>query len=179
MNPSMKITSDRHTQRYFNLVGNAWSSLKSCSCMAVEKSRSMCVRFGHLLANSCSTVCVMSSMGSSMYRNEAPNLTLYARIDLVKKIITTGSAPRPGISIFFYIFLRTNFKIFHRIWGRERKKNFKFIMISLSIVGFVSFFRPKKSCLFHMNFMAGKSQFTKKKVQITGYCAEPSFSSKA
>lgn len=51
-------------------------SLKSCSCMAVEKSSSMWVRLGHLLLSSCSTVWVMSSMGSSMYRSDGPNRML-------------------------------------------------------------------------------------------------------
>ena len=43
-----------------------WSSLKSCSCMAVLKSNSMCVKLGHFALNSCSTVCVINSMGSSI-----------------------------------------------------------------------------------------------------------------
>lgn len=38
----------------------------------VEKSNSICVRFGHLAANSCSTVCVINSIGSSIYRNVGP-----------------------------------------------------------------------------------------------------------
>ena len=76
MNPSMKITSLKQMHMYFNFVGNACISEKSWSCMAVEKSKSMCVKFGHLLANSCKTVCVMSSMGSSMYLREGPNLML-------------------------------------------------------------------------------------------------------
>lgn len=51
-------------------------SLKSWSCMAVLKSSNMCVRLGHLLASSCRTVCVISSMGSSMYRRDGPKRTL-------------------------------------------------------------------------------------------------------
>ena len=51
-------------------------SLKSWSCMAVEKSSKMWVKLGHLLANSWRTVWVMSSIGSSKYRRDAPNLEL-------------------------------------------------------------------------------------------------------
>lgn len=70
------MTSDKQIHMYFNFVGNACISEKSCSCIAVEKSSNMCVRLGHLFANSCSTVCVISSIGNSMYLNDAPNLTL-------------------------------------------------------------------------------------------------------
>lgn len=41
----------------------------------VEKSNNMCVKLGHLAANSCKTVCVINSIGNSMYRNVGPNRT--------------------------------------------------------------------------------------------------------
>lgn len=34
----------------------------------------MWVKLGHLAASSCSTVCVINSIGSSMYLSEGPNL---------------------------------------------------------------------------------------------------------
>lgn len=40
--------------------------------LPVEKSRSICVKFGHLADNSCKTVCVISSIGNSMYRKVGP-----------------------------------------------------------------------------------------------------------
>lgn len=41
----------------------------------VEKSNNICVKFGHFAANSCSTVCVINSIGNSMYRSDAANRT--------------------------------------------------------------------------------------------------------
>lgn len=76
MKPSMKITSDKQMHMYLSLVGNACISEKSCSCIAVEKSSSMWVKLGHLLANSCSTVWVISSIGNSMYLRDAAKRTL-------------------------------------------------------------------------------------------------------
>lgn len=54
-------------------------SLKSWSCMAVEKSSKMCVKFGHLDANSCRTVWVINSMGNSRY------LRVWLNLWLIKK----------------------------------------------------------------------------------------------
>ena len=67
MKPSKKMTSDKQMVIIFRLHGNAFKSLKSCSCMAALKSSVKCFRFVHLLANSCSNWAVISSMGSSMY----------------------------------------------------------------------------------------------------------------
>lgn len=78
----MKITSDRQMHMYLSLVGKACISEKSCSCMAVEKSRSMWVKFGHLFANSWRTVWVINSIGNSMYLSEAPK-----RVLLPEKVI--------------------------------------------------------------------------------------------
>lgn len=38
MKPSMKMTSDRQTVRLRKLQGKEFMSLKSCSCIALEKS---------------------------------------------------------------------------------------------------------------------------------------------
>lgn len=42
--------------------------------LPVLKSSSMWVKFGHFAASSCRTVCVISSIGSSIYRSDGPNL---------------------------------------------------------------------------------------------------------
>lgn len=70
------MTSDKQMHMYFNFVGNACISEKSCSCIAVEKSNNMCVKFGDLLANSCKTVWVINSIGNSIYLNEGPKRAL-------------------------------------------------------------------------------------------------------
>ena len=48
----MNMTSDKQIDIVRSFVGNECKSLKSCNCIAVEKSNNIFVRFGHLLANS-------------------------------------------------------------------------------------------------------------------------------
>lgn len=62
--------------RFFKLHGNAFKSLKSCNCMALEKSSVINFKFGHLLASSWRTGGVTRSHGSSRYLSVDPNLTL-------------------------------------------------------------------------------------------------------
>lgn len=73
MNPSRKITSDKQMQSIFKLQGKTFKSLKSCNCIAVEKSKVKYFKLGHLLANSCNTSAVINSIGNSMYCNEDEN----------------------------------------------------------------------------------------------------------
>ena len=70
----MKMTSLRQMQSVSSLVGNDDKSLKSCNCIAVEKSSRRYVKLIHLFDNSCKTVCVISSMGSSIYCSVEPIL---------------------------------------------------------------------------------------------------------
>lgn len=74
--PSMNITSDKQIHMYFSFVGNACISEKSCNCIAVEKSKSIWVKLGHLFASSWRTVWVINSIGNSMYLNDDPKRTL-------------------------------------------------------------------------------------------------------
>lgn len=67
MKPSRKITSDKQMQSIFKLQGNTLRSLKSWSCIAVEKSNVSDFKFGHLFDNSWRTSAVINSIGNSMY----------------------------------------------------------------------------------------------------------------
>lgn len=96
INPSKKITSDRHIHRLRRLHGKALRSLKSCNCMALAKSNVMQARFGHLFARSCKTGDVISSHGSSMYFMVAPNL-IPIRVSKASTLCTC-SPPYSGLS---------------------------------------------------------------------------------
>ena len=83
----MNITSDKQIHIVRNFVGNECKSLKSCNCIAVEKSNSILDRLIHLFANSWRTVWVINSIGNSMYRKDGPK-RIEINVNNVSKLVT-------------------------------------------------------------------------------------------
>ncbi|CAF4586046.1 unnamed protein product [Rotaria sp. Silwood2] len=64
--PSRKMTSDKQIHKRLRLHGNSFNSLKSCNCIADEKSNVKYSKFGQRIANSRKTSTVINSIGKSI-----------------------------------------------------------------------------------------------------------------
>lgn len=72
--------------------------------LPVLKSSNMWVKLGHFAASSCKTLCVINSIGSSMYLSDGPNrIDMSAKSDSSepKKILELHLGHKFYISIFF------------------------------------------------------------------------------
>lgn len=124
------------------LHGNEFRSLKSCNCIAFEKSKVMYFRLGHLLESSCRIGDVTSSHGNSMYLSVGPNRTLMRAIRFSKlftwRPLNSGRRETTCQSWWLYAsrrhFLQTRATLLSSRWWRNENTYSRHLSGRLSTV---------------------------------------------